>query len=81
MKHELNIDKLGEILCSKARSANREIIRYYGSTHPDMIARIRFTAQLSLVRDLGILVDLSTDEEDGKELYTAITIAGQEWKI
>jgi hypothetical protein len=81
MIHELNIDKLGEILCSKARSANREIIRYYGSEKPDMIARIRFIAQLSLVRDLGILVDLSTDEEDGKELYTAITIAGQEWKI
>lgn len=77
----INIEKLGEILCSKARSANREIIRYYGSTQPDMIARIRFTAQLSLVRDLGILVDLSTDEEDGKELYTTITIAGQEWKI
>lgn len=77
----INIDQLGELLCSKARSANRETIKFYGSTDPDMICRIRFISQLQLIRDLGIPVELVTNEDPGKELYTAITIAGQHWNI
>lgn len=81
MKHEINIDQLGEILCTKARSANRETIKFYGSDQASFTCRIRFIAQLTLIRDLGIPVDLSTDEEDGKEQYTALTIAGKHWII
>lgn len=77
----INIDQLGELLCNKARSANKETIKFYGSTQPDMICRIRFTSQLQLIRDLGIPVELSTNEDPGKELYTAITIAGKHWTI
>lgn len=81
MKHEINIDQLGEILCTKARSANRETIKFYGYDNASYTSRIRFISQLQLIRDLGIPVELSTDEEPGKELYTALTIAGKHWII
>jgi hypothetical protein len=81
MKHEINIDQLAEILSTKARSANRETIKFYGSEKASFTSRIRFLSQATLVRDLGIPVELITDEEDGKELYTAIKIAGKIWHI
>ena len=81
MKHEINIDQLGEMLCTKARSANRETIKFYGEDNASYASRIRFISQLQLIRDLGIPVELSTDEEPGKELYTALTIAGKHWII
>lgn len=81
MKHEINIDQLGEILCTKGRSANRETLRFYGEDNAAYTARIRFISQLQLVRDLGIPVELSTNEDGGKELYTALTIAGKHWII
>ena len=81
MKHEINIDQLAEILCSRAREANREIIRYYGAENADMRSRSRFLSQLQLVRDLGIPADLSTNEDSGKELYTALAIAGSTYTI
>lgn len=81
MKHEINIDQLGEILCSKARAANRETIKFYGYDQVSLTCRIRFISQLALVRDLGIPVELATNEDPGKELYTAITIAGRVWEI
>lgn len=81
MKHEINIDQLGEILCTKARSANRETIKFYGYDQASFTCRIRFISQLTLIRDLGIPVELVTNEEDGKELYTGITIAGRVWVI
>ena len=81
MKHEINIDQLGEILSSKARSANRETIKFYGYDQASFTSRIRFLSQAALVRDLGIPVDLITNEEDGKELYTAVKIAGKMWNI
>jgi len=81
MKHEINIEQLGEILCTKARSANRETIRFYGDNNAAYTNRIRFISQLTLIRDLGIPVELSTNEDPGKELYTALTIAGKHWII
>ena len=81
MKHEINIDQLGETLVKNARDVNREIIRYYGCTTPEMKRRVGFIGQISLIRDLGIPVELATNEEPGKELYTAITIAGKHWTI
>lgn len=81
MKHEINIDQLGEMLCSKARSANRETLKFYGEDNATYSSRIRFIAQLQLVRDLAIPVELATNEDPGKELYTAITIAGKHWII
>ena len=81
MKHEINIDQLGEILCSKARSANRETLKFYGEDNAAYTSRIRFISQLQLIRDLGIPVELVTNEDPGKELYTAITIAGKHWII
>lgn len=81
MKHEINIDQLGEILCTKARSANRETLKFYGEDNAAYTCRIRFISQLQLIRDLGIPVELVTNEDPGKELYTAITIAGKHWII
>lgn len=81
MKYEINIDQLGEILCTKARSANRETLKFYGEDNAAYTSRIRFISQLQLVRDLGIPVELETNEDPGKELYTAITIAGKHWVI
>lgn len=81
MKYEINIDQLGEILCTKARSANREALKFYGVDNAAYTSRIRFISQLHLIRDLGIPVDLATNEDPGKELYTAITIAGKHWII
>lgn len=81
MKHEINIDQLGEILCTKARSANRETIKFYGEDNASYTCRIRFISQLQLIRDLGIPVELGTNEDSGKELYTAITLAGKVWMI
>lgn len=81
MKHEINIDQLGEILCSRARAANRETIKFYGQDQAAFTFRLRFIAQLQLVRDLGIPVELATNEDPGKELYTALTIAGTAWTV
>lgn len=81
MKHEINIDQLGEILCTKARSANRETLKFYGEDNAAYTRRIRFISQLQLIRDLGIPVELETNDDSGKELYTAITIAGKHWII
>lgn len=81
MKYEIDIEKLAETLCSRARSANRETVKFYGAAEASFSCRKRFTAQLQLVRDLGIPVELSTNEEAGKELYTALTIAGKVWEI
>ncbi len=81
MKYEINIDKLGETLSSRATAANRETLKYYGCDNASFESRRRFAAQAQLVRDLDIPLDLATDEEDGKELYTAITIAGKVWTI
>ena len=81
MKHEINIYQLGEILCTKARSANRETIKFYGEDNTAYTSRIRFISQMQLIRDLGILVELETNEDSGKELYTSITINGKHWII
>lgn len=81
MKYEINIDQLGEMLCTKARSANRETITFYGKVNASYTSRIRFISQLQLIRDLGIPVELATNEDPGKELYTALTIAGKHWII
>jgi hypothetical protein len=81
MKHEINIDQLGEILAGKARAANREIIQYYGSDQPDLKNRMRLLSQISLIRELGIPAELHTDEAPGKELYTAVTICSRTWEI
>jgi hypothetical protein len=81
MKYEINIDQLGEMLCTKARSANRETLKFYGEDNAAYTSRIRFISQLQLIRDLGIPVELVTNEDPGKELYTAITIAGKHWII
>ena len=81
MKHEINIDQLGEILCTKARSANRETIKFYGEDNAAYTSRIRFISQLHLDRELRIPVELETNEDSGKELYTAITISGKHWII
>lgn len=77
----INIDQLGEILCTKARSANRETLKFYGEDNAAYTSRIRFISQLQLIRDLGIPAELFTNEDPGKELYTAITIAGKHWII
>lgn len=77
----INIDQLGETLVKNAREVNREILRYYGYAAPEMKRRNGFNGQISLIRDLGIPVELVTNEDPGKELYTAITIAGQHWNI
>jgi hypothetical protein len=77
----INIDQLGETLVKNAREVNREILRYYGYAAPEMKRRNGFNGQISLIRDLGIPVELVTNEDPGKELYTAITIAGQHWTI
>ena len=77
----INIDQLGEILCSKARSANRETLKFYGEDNAAYTSRIRFISQLQLIRDLGIPVELVTNEDPGKELYTALTIVGKHWII
>lgn len=81
MKHEINIDQLGETLRSRAGAANRETIKYYGVLDASYNSRIRFISQMQLVRDLDIPVELITDEEPGKELYTAIVIAGKTWSV
>lgn len=81
MKHEISIDLLGETLVKNARAVNQEIIRYYGNTTPEMKRRTGFIGQISLIRELGIPVELETNEDPGKELYTALTIAGQRWEI
>lgn len=78
---KINIDQLGETLVKNAREVNQEIVRYYGHTAPEMKRRHGFIGQISLIRDLGIPVELVTNEDPGKELYTAITIAGQHWSI
>lgn len=77
----INIDQLGETLVKNAKEVNREILRYYGYTAPEMKRRIGFNGQISLIRDLGIPVELVTNEDPGKELYTAIVIAGKRWEI
>jgi hypothetical protein len=77
----INIDQLGETLVKNAREVNREILRYYGYAAPEMKRRIGFNGQISLIRDLGIPVELVTNEDPGKELYTAITISGKHWII
>jgi hypothetical protein len=81
MKHEINIDQLGEILAGKARAANREIIQQYGSTAPEMKNRVRLISQISLIRELGIQVELHTNEDNGKELYTAIKLGSTEYMV
>lgn len=82
MKHEINLIQLGEALVKNARSANQEIIRYYGHTTPEMQRRIGFIGQISLIRDLGIPVELVTNEDPGKELYTKISLGNcYEWTL
>lgn len=82
MKHEINLIQLGEILTSKARAANRETVRYYGSDQPDMKRRMGFIAQVALIRELGISVELGMSGEDGKEVYTRISLGScYEWTL
>lgn len=81
MKYELTIDQLGGLLCSKASAANRETIKYYGADHPSFKNRLRFISQISLIRELGIPVEVATDGSTGKELYTTITISSQTWTV
>lgn len=81
MKHEINIDQLGEKLVKNAKEVNREILRYYGYSAPEMKRRNGFNGQISLIRDLGIPVELITNDDPGKELYTEISILGKRWTI
>ena len=81
MKYEINIDQLGETLCNRARQANKEIIKYYGSANASLEARKRLISQVQIIRDIGIPIELKNDSEPGKELYTGLMIAGKNWSI
>lgn len=79
MKYEMDLNMIGDLLARKARAANRETLNNYGSEAPEMKNRVQLLAQIALIRDLGIQVELVTNEDPGKELYTAIRLNGQEY--
>lgn len=81
MKYEINIDQLGETLSKQARAANRETIKYYGSEQADFRSRERFISQVSLIRGVGVPVEILTNEDPGKELYTGIRLVNKLWTI